>query len=79
MRLKVSVHHKKLSCSEAQESALTASVAAKGTARQPQITAKSDSTGKLPRVVEQLLPRIKRIIIGGQRHGHVGSINIEWN
>ena len=37
--------------------------------------AKSDENGKLPRAVEQLLSRIKRIIIGGQG----GNINIEWN
>ncbi|MBR1438835.1 MAG: recombinase family protein, partial [Synergistaceae bacterium] len=39
------------------------------------LAAKSDEPGKLPRAVEQLLPRIKRIIIGGQG----GNINIEWN
>ena len=62
---------------EAQESALTAegTETAVGTAIQPQITAKSDETSKLPRAVGQLLPRIKRIVIGGQG----GNINIEWN
>ncbi|MBR1658547.1 MAG: recombinase family protein [Synergistaceae bacterium] len=59
---------------EAQGS-LSASKTAEETGQEAQITAKSDETGKLPRAVEQLLPRIKRIIIGGQ----VGSINIEWN
>ena len=67
---------------EAQRSALTAegTGTAVETARQPQVMAESDENGKLPRAVEQLLPRIKRIIIGG--HGGQGEqdrIHIEWN
>ena len=60
--------------SEAQGS-LSALETAEETGQEAQIKAKSDSNGKLPRAVEQLLPRIKRIIIRGQG----GSINIEWN
>ena len=40
--------------------------------------AKSGETGKLQRGVEQLLPEIKRIVIGGGE-GSQARINIEWN
>ena len=69
-----------------QEEAQATAETAEALAKHPQITVKSatsgidGTSGKLPRVVEQLLPKINRIIIGGQEgEGGRCRIKIEWN